>query len=87
MNVTLRIPDDIAARLTAEGADLERDALEGFALEAFRAGRLTRYELRQVLGIETGHELDGFLKARGVNDGMTPEEWQREQETLDRLGL
>lgn len=87
MNVTLRIPDDIAARLTAEGADLEREALEGFALEAFRAGRLTRYELRQVLGIETGHELDGFLKARGVNDGMTLEEWRREQETLDRLGL
>ncbi|HEV7266347.1 MAG TPA: UPF0175 family protein [Falsiroseomonas sp.] len=87
MNVTLRIPDEIAERLTAAGADLERDALEGFALEAFRAGRLTRYELRLLLGIETRYELDGFLKARGINDGMTLEEWRREQEALDRLGL
>jgi hypothetical protein len=82
MNVTLRIPDEIAARLTAAGADLERDALEGFALEAFRAGRLTRYELRRILGIETRHELDGFLKARGVHEPVTPEDIQRDLEDL-----
>jgi|APCry1669188879_1035177.scaffolds.fasta_scaffold87663_2 hypothetical protein len=82
MNVTLRIPDDIAARLTAAGADLERDALEGFALEAFRAGRLTRYELRLILGIDTRHELDGFLKARGVYEPVTLDDIQRDLEDL-----
>lgn len=82
MNVTVRIPDDLAERLTAEGADLERDALEGFALEAFRAGRLTRYELRQLLGIETRYELDGFLKARGVFEPVTPEDIRRDLEDL-----
>ena len=82
MNVTLRIPDEIAERLTAAGADLERDALEGFALEAFRAGRLNRYELRQVLGIETRYELDGFLKARGVHEPVTPEDIRRDLEDL-----
>lgn len=82
MNVTVRIPDDLAERLTAEGANLERDALEGFALEAFRAGRLTRYELRQLLGIETRYELDGFLKARGVFEPVTPEDIRRDLEDL-----
>jgi hypothetical protein len=82
MNVTLRIPDEIAERLTAAGADLEREALEGFALGAFRAGRLTRYELRQVLGIETRYELDGFLKERGVHKPVTLEDIQRDLEDL-----
>lgn len=82
MNVILRIPDEIAERLTAGGADLAREALEGFALEAFRTGRLTRHELRLVLGIETRHELDGFLKERGVFEPMTPEDIQRDLEDL-----
>jgi hypothetical protein len=87
MNVTVRIPDEYAERLAAPGIDLERQALEAIGLEAFRAGRLSKYELRLLLGIETRYELDGFLKERGINDGMTLEEWRREQETLDRLGL
>lgn len=82
MNVTLRIPDDIAERLAAGGADLERDALEGFALEAFRAGRITRHELRVLLGITSRHELDGFLKGRGVHDPVTIQDIRRDLEDL-----
>jgi hypothetical protein len=87
MNVTVRIPDELAARLAADGADLERRALEAFALAEYRAGRLTRPELRRLLGFGTRYELDGFLKAHGVNAGMTPEEFERDTATLDRLGL
>jgi hypothetical protein len=50
MEVTLRIPDDIAQRLSASGSDLSRRALEAFALEEYRAGRLTEAQLRQLLG-------------------------------------
>ena len=46
----------------------------------------TAYELRLVLGIETRHELDGFLKARGVYEPVTLEDVRREVETLKRLG-
>ena len=51
------------------------------------AGRLTRPELRRLLGFGTRAELDGFLKARGINEGMTLAEFQRDRQTLDRLGL
>jgi hypothetical protein len=34
MNVTVRIPDDLAARPVAKGGDLERRALEALALAA-----------------------------------------------------
>ena len=80
-------PAVLAERLGGAGPSLARQALEGLAAEAFRAGRLSRPELRRLLGFETRFEVDGFLKERGINDGMTPEEFAREREDLDRLGL
>ena len=85
--VDVHIPADFAARLGGPGPALDRQALEALALAAYQAGTVTAYELRLALGIETRHELDGFLKDHGVNDGMTIEEWHQQQETLDSLGL
>lgn len=77
MNVVLPIPDDLATRLSGGEPDLARQALEGLAAEAYRAGRLTRPELRRLLGFATQSEVDGFLKQRGI-DGQTREEFARE---------
>jgi uncharacterized protein YgbK (DUF1537 family) len=87
MNLTVPIPDDLAQRLSAAGGDLSRRALEALGLEEYRAGRLTRPELRRMLGYGTRAELDGFLKAHGVNEGLTLAEFEHEQKALDRLGL
>jgi hypothetical protein len=87
MNVTVHIPDELAARLAAEGGDLERRALEGFALAEYQAGRLTGSELRQLLGISTRYELDGFLKAHGVFEEYTLQVLEQERQTLERLGF
>ena len=38
MELTLQIPDDIAARLTETEGDLARRALEVFAVEELKAG-------------------------------------------------
>ncbi len=82
MNLTVRIPDDLAERLAAAGGDLERRALEALVAEEYRAGRLTRPDLRRLLGFETGYEIDGFLKAHDIYDGISPEELNRQLETL-----
>jgi hypothetical protein len=66
MNVTVRIPDELAASLSAEGADLERRALDALVLDEFRAGRLSKGELGRTLGFAALNEVDGFLKAHGV---------------------
>ena len=87
MNVTVHIPDELAARLAAEGGDLERRALEGFALAEYQAGRLCGSELRQLLGISTRYELDGFLKAHGVFEEYTLADLEQERQTLERLGF
>jgi hypothetical protein len=86
MNLTLRIPDDLAERLGADAATLERRALEALALEEYRAGRLFASDLCRLLGLSR-YELDGWLKAREVYHDLTPEELNRQLETVDRLGL
>jgi post-segregation antitoxin (ccd killing protein) len=87
MNVTVPIPDDLAQRLTAAGVDLSRRTLEGFALEEYKAGHITKAEMRQWLGIETRYELDGFLKEHGVFMSATVEDLRRDIATLERLGF
>lgn len=87
MHLTVTLPDDIATRLAAGGTDLARRALEALAAEEYRAGRLTKPDLRQLLGFETGHEIDGFLKAHEVFEPYTLADLDRERQVLDRLGL
>jgi hypothetical protein len=79
MNVIVRIPDELAAQLAAQGGDIEQRALEALVLEEFRAGRLSRSELQQALGLKM-NEVDGFLKAHGVFGEDTLNEVGRETE-------
>jgi Uncharacterised protein family (UPF0175) len=85
MNVTVRIPDALAQRLAA-GGDLERRALEALALAAYQAGDLTHFELRELLGFETRFELDDFLKARRIDEPVTPEDVRRDLADLKAFG-
>ncbi len=64
MTVMVPIPSDLAARFGSE-AELGRRVVEALALEEYRAGRMPRAELHQVLGFRTGGELESFLKAHG----------------------
>jgi hypothetical protein len=68
MEITLEIPDELAAALTPPGQAPDRAALEALALEAYRERRLTGYQLRTLLGIPSRYQLDGFLKAHSVYD-------------------
>ena len=83
--MTLHIPDDVAERLAAAGSDLSRRALEAFALEEHKAGRLNEAQLRQLLGFSTRDSLDGFLKAHEVWLNYTEHDLERERAALRRL--
>lgn len=86
MQVNVEIPDDIGRRLAEAGADLSRRALEAFGLEELRAGRITEPELCQMLGLAR-LQLDGFLKAHGVYEDYTLEDFEKERVALKDLGL
>jgi len=86
MNLTVEIPDEIAGTLGA-GADLPRRVLEGFALEEYKSQRISKAQLRRLLGLETRYELDGFLKAHRVSPNVTIEDVRRDVQDLKSLGL
>jgi hypothetical protein len=85
VRIFLDIPDDLVRQLAEEGKDLSRAALEALAIDAYRTGRITSYQLRTLLGIPDRYELDGFLKQHGVMLEYTIEDFDREAETSVRL--
>jgi len=87
MNVIVEIPDELASQMKAAGADLSRRILEAFALEEYKAERISKVQLRRLLGFETRYELDGFLKAHDVWMNYTIDDLRQEVATLQRLGF
>ncbi len=80
MNVSLEIPEDLGRRIGADAGELSRAALEGLALEAIRAGKLTVPQARRLLGIPSRYEMDGFLKEHGVFLELTLDDVRRDSE-------
>jgi hypothetical protein len=78
MQVHLDIPEDVARRFDAEPGGITRAALEALAIEGVRSGKLTEHQARQLLGIRSRYEMDGFLKAHGVLLPITMDEVVRD---------
>jgi hypothetical protein len=85
MNLTVHIPDEIAGSLST-GGDLSRRVLEGFALDEYKSERISKAQLRRLLGFETRYELDDFLKAHQVGANVTIEDVRRDVQDLKSLG-
>jgi len=86
MQINLNVPEDLARSFGEDARSLERAALEGLALEGVRSGRLSRGQLRRLLGFQTRFEADGFLKAHGLPVQESLEEVQRDSELVLALG-
>jgi hypothetical protein len=85
MQITLELPEDIAADLAAKGEDLSRTALEAFALEAYRAQKLSTAQLKRVLGYQTRVQVHAFLKAHGVYLHYTVADLEHDRRAGDAL--
>jgi predicted HTH domain antitoxin len=86
MDVTIRIPDDLAHRLRIT-EDLPRRVLEALAVEELRLGHLTLAELRRLLGFSTRQAMDGFLKKHQVYLDYTLDDLEQDRNDLRRLGF
>ena len=81
MQITVEIPDELAAVLGASGQDLSREALEALGLEAYRQRRLSGHQLQTLLGFPTRYQLDGFLKEHRV-ETYTAEDFEHDMATI-----
>ena len=66
MQVTVEVPEELAAALNLTDRNPAGAALEAMALEAFRDRKLTGYQLRTLPGIPTRFDLWEFLKERRI---------------------
>src|ERR1700691_6192805 len=84
MRVTVEIPDQFIQHLVPSGHDAARALLEEAAAGAYRDGRLTMEQVRQLLGFGTRMQVDASLQAREIYD-YTVEYLDKDMATLDRL--
>jgi len=85
LSITFSLPAELEARLRRESRDLSADVKEAFALELFRRGTLSHYELSVVLGLDR-FETDAWLKKHGVFEGSpTSADVDEDRRTLNRV--
>lgn len=86
MEITLTIPDDIAIELQNGGAaPLSRRLLEIIALEGYKSGMLTEFQVQQMLSFEDRFEVHGFLKEHEAYLDYDAEDLERDSAALDAL--
>jgi len=68
LTIKLDLPRDIEERLRAEGVNVDAQVKEAFAVELFRRGKLTHYELSQLLGLDR-FQTDTYLKQHQIFEG------------------
>jgi hypothetical protein len=84
MQVTLEIPDTIAAQIVAAGKDPARAALEALALEGYRNRELSEGAVRRLLGFDTRLEVHAFLADHDVPLNYSFEDWQHDKQVADQ---
>ena len=84
MQVTVEIPDQFIENLVPPGRDAARLLLEESVAGAYRDGRLTMEQVRQLLGFGTRMQVDAFLLLHEVYD-YTVEDLDKDIATLNRV--
>jgi predicted HTH domain antitoxin len=80
VQIVVNLPEDIA-----QHANPGRDALEALAIEGYRAGSLTHFQARQMLGLSR-FDFDRFLTERGVvENAYDRDDLERDIATIERL--
>jgi predicted HTH domain antitoxin len=85
MELKIELPEDIKRCLERDLGDVSRRALEGLAIEGYRAGVLSRAQVRRMLGFETRAEVDEFMARHAVPFDYTVEDFELDAETSRHL--
>jgi hypothetical protein len=85
MQIALTVSEELAASLGVNSDAVSRLALESLAVEGYRSGRISAFQVRQMLGHESRWETEDFLAAHGVWPGTTVEDLEAELRSLEKL--
>lgn len=87
MKVTLNIPDSVAQRIGAGSSSVSRELLEGCAVQGCRMGKLSTFQVRQLLGLQSRFGAEDFLAGHGVFTVLDADEVPKDIETMRLLRL
>jgi predicted HTH domain antitoxin len=80
MEITVKLPDDLA-----EHKNPGREALEALVVEGYRSGALSHYQASQLLGLSR-FAFDGFLKERSIYEhAYSVDDLKQDEETFRKL--
>jgi len=80
MQVTLEIPEAVAASWCSNPAALATKVLEDAAAAAYGRGELNARQVRELLGHGSRHETQEFLASRGVLRDLSADDIIRDAE-------
>jgi len=80
--ITIDLPDAIIKELEVVPGEISRRVLEAVAIEGYRSERLSRGEVRQLLGL-SWQETEDFLARHGLPYHYTIEDLNEDRKNLD----
>jgi predicted HTH domain antitoxin len=82
--ITIELPDTIVRDLGYTPGEITRRVLEAVVLEAYRSERLSRGEVRRILGL-SWQETEDFLAKHGIPYQYTIDDLNADRASLDRI--
>jgi len=83
MQITVQLPDEIAQHM-GEFTDMPREFLEAFAAEGYRTHKLSRHQVRQLLGLDYW-QTDEFLTRHEATRPFTLADLEIDRQSLATL--
>ena len=84
MQVTVKMPDEVARQWGKTPEAVGRHVLEDAAIEGYRAGRLSHRQVGEMLGLDYW-QTEAFLKERGVPLNYTPADLEADNATVEKI--
>lgn len=85
MLITLEIPEPIARHLGDSPGAVARQVLEQAALEGYRSGKLSHFQVRTMMGFDSWAETEQFLRSHGVPLNYTLADLEEDRVNLAKL--
>lgn len=85
MVLRIDLPDDVTRSLEKCWGDVPRHVIETLAIEGYRDGTLSHYQVQCMLGFESRFEVDAFLREHRVSVPYDEKDLEHDAEALRDL--
>jgi predicted HTH domain antitoxin len=81
--ITIELPDSIVKELGGTPGEVSRRVLEAVVVDGYRSERLSRGEVRRLLGL-SWHQTEDFLAKHGVAYQYGSDDLKEDRQNLDQ---